>query len=103
MQAAYNLIKKHFPRQLRTIPGHGPGTLAIRLSDGLREAHNNNVKVVKQHLATIYNIDGLQKNKASWGLNHPQTAELLRPMNIELNSPEWFVPSLILILLTDSS
>lgn len=89
MNIAYKLIQKHFPRQVATVADHGPGVLAVQLNSGRRMGHHANIKYLKKAIKKIYKLEDMPEDRTQWGFNNPQTAELLRPIHVELNSPEW--------------
>ena len=56
----------------------------------MRDAHNQDVRNLKRHIVTIYELLDPPARKVDWGFQYACTASLLRPVDLEEGSSQWY-------------
>jgi hypothetical protein len=84
------LLKKRYPRQYSLIAKEGPGLVTSPLNEGRRDAHNQDVRDLKKHICKIYGLEDAPDAKIDWGFRWPESAKLLRPMDVTEDSEDWY-------------
>jgi len=94
MKAIYVILDRHHHSILLHFPSSGTEVVRTPLENGRRDAHNQDVRLLKQRITSIYSLNDLPAEKSSWGFYHDQTAMLLHPINVEIDSTQWYVSDL---------
>jgi hypothetical protein len=91
LKAIHAMLDRYHHSVLSRILTTGTELIRTPLENGRRDAHNQNVRILKQRIASIYHLDDLPAEKSSWGFYYDRTAMLLRPINVEIDSTQWYV------------
>lgn len=95
------LLPKHLPASLLNLQKAPLYLVSQQIRLGIRDAHNQDVRVVKEKIASIYGLEDCPKDKAQRGFYYEPCARLLRPIGVEVDSDEWYVvPFYEFIILT---
>jgi hypothetical protein len=70
--------------------------LSKSISSGVHDAHNQDIRNLKRHIVTIYELVDPPAKKMDWGFQYACTASLLRPVDVEEGSLQWYVIHLFL-------
>lgn len=87
----FDLLKKRHPRQYALISTEGPELVTTPMNEGRRDAHNQDVRDLKKHVGKIYDLEDAPTSKIDWGFRWLPTARLLRPIDVEEDSKDWYV------------
>jgi hypothetical protein len=96
-ETIFNEVKARHRRLISNLDAEMLALLSKSISSGMHDAHNHDIRNFKRHIVTIYELVDSPEKKMARGFQYACTASLLRPVDVEEGSSQWYVIHLFIL------